>query len=91
MLQVKTHPLAEVLAKKLSGIETVPKSEQIKMVTRAIKAAMKCYDIQIDNSSKLHTEVLDLIKAYDSCNNEIEYADVLYFVMPQLKRITQIT
>ena len=34
------HPLAELLAKKLFGIEGVPVKEQTKMVNRAIKAAV---------------------------------------------------
>ena len=35
------HPVAEILAKKLSGIEIVPAAEQRKMVNRAIKAAVE--------------------------------------------------
>ena len=35
------HPLAEILGKKLLGIEIVPKDEQAKMVNRAIKAAVE--------------------------------------------------
>ncbi len=38
------HPLAELLAKKLFGIESVSKSEQTKMVNRAIKAAVKYHE-----------------------------------------------
>jgi hypothetical protein len=34
------HPLAEILAKKLFGIEVCPVGEQKKMVHRAIKAAV---------------------------------------------------
>lgn len=34
------HPLAEILGKKLFGIESVPPAEQRKMVARAIKAAL---------------------------------------------------
>lgn len=50
---VKTHPLAEILAKKLFGIEGVPKSEQTKMVRRSIKAAVEFYDnsLQLKDSA----------------------------------------
>lgn len=34
------HPLAEILARKLFGIEGAPQKEQTKMVNRAIKAAV---------------------------------------------------
>lgn len=42
---VKAHPLAESLAKLLFGIEVCPRSEQRKMVQRAIKEAVKWYSI----------------------------------------------
>ncbi len=41
---VKTHPLGDLLCKRLFGIENVPIVEQVKMKRRAIKAAMKFYD-----------------------------------------------
>ncbi len=44
MNTVKIHPMAELLAKKLFSIENVPKNEQKKMVSRAIKEACKLYD-----------------------------------------------
>lgn len=34
------HPLAEILGKKLFGIDCVPPAEQRRMVARAIKAAL---------------------------------------------------
>jgi len=37
------HPLAELLARKLFGIEGVPQKEQTKMVRAAIKAAVLFY------------------------------------------------
>lgn len=40
-MNVKTNPLAEILSKKLMGIENVPKAEMTKMVNRAIKAAIE--------------------------------------------------
>ncbi len=41
---VKTHPLAEILSKKLFGIETVPAKEQRRAVNRAIKAAVEYHE-----------------------------------------------
>jgi len=35
------HPLAEILACKLSGIQVVPQKEMAHMVNRAIKAAVE--------------------------------------------------
>ena len=35
------HPLAEILAKKLIGIEVVPQEEQRRMVKAAIRAAVE--------------------------------------------------
>ena len=44
-MKVKSnHPLAEILAKKLFSIETVPAKDQAKMVRRAIKAAVEFYE-----------------------------------------------
>lgn len=49
MVTVKgNHPLAEILAKKLFGIETVPAAEQRRMVNRAIKAAVKYVSTDCD-------------------------------------------
>ena len=46
MVLVKSHPLAEIIAKKLFGITTVPPTEQKRMVNRAIKAAVQWYEEQ---------------------------------------------
>ena len=43
-MEVKIHPLAEILAKKLFGINSVPKKERTKMVNRAIKAAVEFHE-----------------------------------------------
>lgn len=45
------HPLAEIIACKLFGIEIVPDKEKRKMVNRAIKAAIN-YHEQICRSIK---------------------------------------
>lgn len=44
------HPLAELLALKLFGIEGVPKKYQTQMVRRAIKAAVKWYEEKEKNN-----------------------------------------
>jgi len=40
----QNHPLAELLAKKLFGIECVPKEEQTKMVQKTISEVVKWYE-----------------------------------------------
>ncbi len=62
MPTVKKHPLAEILSKKLFGIENVPKKEISMMVYRAIKAAVKYHDAKMENETyiELGTEENDL-------------------------------
>jgi TolA-binding protein len=43
------HPLAEVIAKKLFGIESVPPEEQRKMVNRAAKAAVEWHEAKLNS------------------------------------------
>lgn len=50
-MNVKTHPLGELLAKKLFSIENVPKEGQKRMVRRAIKSAVKFYDEKLGEKS----------------------------------------
>jgi hypothetical protein len=45
------HPLAELLARKLSGIESVPPKEQTRMVNRAIRAAVQWYEADTAQTS----------------------------------------
>ncbi len=41
-MEVKAHPeIAEIIGKKLLGIEGVPTAEQTKMVRRAVKASIE--------------------------------------------------
>ncbi len=46
---VRSHPLAEIILKKLFSIETVPPKEQKRMVSRAVKAAVEYHDSKILN------------------------------------------
>lgn len=43
-MNVNKHPLAEVIAKKLSGINGVPNSERDEMIIRACNAAVEWYE-----------------------------------------------
>lgn len=63
------HPLAEILAKKLFGIESVPPKEQTIMVRRAINAAVEWYETQI----KLMDKALEFYANED--NWDIECGD----------------
>lgn len=54
------HPLAEIIARKLSGISGVPHMEQLKMVDRACSAAVKYHEEQI---KKIKVELKDEKKA----------------------------
>ena len=47
MLVKGNHPLAEILAKKLFSIETVPAKEQKRMVNRAINAGVEYHKAEI--------------------------------------------
>lgn len=58
---VKTHPLSEILSKKLFSIENVPKDEQKKMVSRAIKSAVEFYEDTI-SGNKINPSELSLWK-----------------------------
>ena len=48
---VKTNKLAEIIAKCLFGIETVPPKYMKRMITRAVKEACKYHE---DEIAKLH-------------------------------------
>jgi len=47
LTMVNTHPLAEILARKLFGIENLPLAESRRMVYRAIMAAVKYHDERV--------------------------------------------
>ena len=46
-MKVKTHPLAEIILRRLFSIETVPAKEQRRMVTRAVKAAVEWHEYML--------------------------------------------
>ena len=47
------HPLAEIIARKLIGIESVPSAEQRKMVNRAVKAAVEYHEAELESKRKI--------------------------------------
>jgi len=47
------HPLAEIIARKLFGIESVPSAEQRKMVNRAVKAAVEYHEAELESKRKI--------------------------------------
>lgn len=56
-MNVKTHPLAEILAKALFGIHGVPENYSQRMVTQAIKKAVEWHEVNKDaptGSEKAH-------------------------------------
>jgi len=63
MPTVKTHPLMEIIAKKLFAIETVPPEEQRKMVRRACKAAADYHDTAIAETEAKYAELKEAVEA----------------------------
>lgn len=58
------HSLAEIIGKKLFSIETVPKSEQTRMINRAIKASIEYHESEIQ-------KVIE--RTQEECAKEAEY------------------
>ena len=56
------HPLAEIIARKTFGIETVPSVEARKMVQRAIHAAIEWHEKQLEKFDGVDVE--SIVKAY---------------------------
>ena len=56
------HPLAELLARKLLGIEGVPAKEQTRMVARAIREATK-WAKQLQDENEQQRIEIEFIKA----------------------------
>lgn len=67
---VKTHPMVEIIAKKLFGIECAPAQEQRKMVSRAVKAAAKEWDKLQEENEQLKKLADDLYFAYQNKDPE---------------------
>ena len=67
------HPLAEIIARKLFSIETVPTTEQKKMVSRAVKSAVEYHEAEINKLKEQNKEMLEALKEtnkkiQDSCD-----------------------
>lgn len=74
------HPLAEILGRKLLGIEAVPLKEQGRIVNEAIKAAVKwtLEDLDIiegyvDLTELLQAENKKLKEVLEDCKETISY------------------
>ena len=52
------HPLAEIIAKKLSGISQVPYLEQSKMISRACEAAVEWHTKRVNELKYVYEETL---------------------------------
>lgn len=61
---VKQHPLMEVVARKLSGIEGVPRTAQARMVSEACHAARIYHDAEIE---RLRARVAELEAEKKTC------------------------
>jgi len=59
------HPLAEIIARKLFCIESVPVAEQGKMVNRAIKAAVAYHEAEINRKDKAINRFLNATHCLD--------------------------
>ena len=66
------HPLAEVIAKQLSGIESVPKEYQKKMVNRTAKKAVEFHEAnKFIGLQKKCDELYDLVKDKKETTNDV--------------------
>ena len=67
------HPLAEILAKSLLGIESVPREHQKKMVNRAIKSAVEFYGNRLANSAEQNKkEIKEVIERLTTNLDELK-------------------
>jgi hypothetical protein len=93
------HPLAEVIAKKLSGIEMCPVTEQIMMAGRACKAAVAWHKEEVEALEARITElevlaerIIDWSEAYptsvftDLTEDEIE--GITYYQGVSMERLS---
>ena len=56
------HPLAEIIAKRLLGISTVPIKEQRRMIARAIKEAVEYHEATISDMEASHDDIIYLME-----------------------------
>ena len=76
-MKVTQHPLMEIIARKLSGIEGVPRPAQSRMVSAACRAAREWHEAEI---AQLRARVAELEVAKKTCRwhetNTDEYPGV---------------
>lgn len=59
------HPLAELIARHLSGIVSVPSLEANRMVNRAAMAAVKWHEEQMEQLSNATKQAFEIYKAQE--------------------------
>ena len=71
IMQVKgNHPLAEIIAKKLFGINVVPPQERDKMVQAAVHAAVDYHESRTVNVKRFPSSMHDLQRQYNLSYNQ---------------------
>jgi hypothetical protein len=60
------HPLAEIIARKLFGIEMAQTAEQRKMVSRAIKAAVEYHNTEVERKDETIKTMKKLLLSVES-------------------------
>jgi len=82
------HPLAEILATKLFGIEGVPTKEQTKMVASAIRAAVKWAE-PLEAENKDFTKLRKICKAIMAYNEHVPTGSDQYMLRGDMFRIME--
>ena len=62
---VKTHPIAEIIGKRLLGIEIVPDAEKHKMIQRTAKHVCAEYDKLRDDNERLRKCLQELYHEFE--------------------------
>jgi len=70
------HPLAEIIARKLFCIESVPVAEQGKMLRRSVKAAVEYHDGEVQKLKDLLTEVVSSTLGWQATDERMWTVDV---------------
>jgi len=80
------HPLAEILAKKLFSLESVPIKEQHRMLNRAIKAGVEYHKAEIKKFTEF--EHIDKIRIEEGLAEIKKLREALDRIRPWISRIT---
>ena len=58
---VKTHPLMEILARKLFGLESIPKEHRRRQINSAIKEAVKAHSGVLKEEPQKYNFMCDVL------------------------------